>query len=507
MKVDVWALLSPTPRQLEFMQKADEHRYMLYGGARGGGKSRLLRWGLLIKLLLWAMKGLQHVRVGLFSEDYPTLRDRQVTKIRAEFPDWLGTLKSTQDEGLGFYLHERWGGGAILLRNLDDPSKYQSAEFAGIAVEELTKSPIETFDVLRGSLRWPGISDTFFWGATNPGGIGHLWVKALWIERDFTGEFRRFKRAADDFCFVQSLPADNPYLEESYWEELNSLPEPLRKAWVEGDWDVFAGQAFGEWRRDIHVTAAEPEHSTHSYAWRWAVGGDWGYRDQGVLYLIGMGPERRSLVRHEFAFREMDPFDVGQKYARVLMRFPRPEYLCIDEPAVSDGGQTINERIQAGMDSVLGRTTFGTPPVITPPKGPGSRYAKKQWLHEQLAYNKLVVDKALEAGVEIPAHALPHLQVHESCKYLIRTLPALPIKENDPEDVDTDAEDHGYDGLTAYGMSRPAPGEKVKVAAGHVDDHPGWQDGGKRADAPSFDAYEDMDARWGGITDEPRWSR
>lgn len=508
MKIDVWALMRPLKKQLDFMQLAFRHRYMLYGGARGGGKSRLLRWGLLVKLLLWAMQGHKHVRVGLFSENYPTLRDRQVTKIRAEFPDWLGELKSTQDEGLGFYLHEHWGGGAILLRNLDDPSKYQSAEFAGIAVEELTKNPIETFDVLRGSLRWPGIPDTFFWGATNPGGIGHLWVKALWIERDYTGEFARFKRHAEDFAFVQSLPSDNPYLEDTYWEELNSLPEQLRRAWVDGDWDVFAGQAFGEFRRDLHVTRATPERSQHAYAWRWAVGGDWGYRAQGVLYLVGSGPEERALVRHEYLFRQMDPFEVGQKYARVLMRFPRPEYLCIDEPPISTGGQTINERIQAGLDSILGKTSLGTPPVVTPPKGSGSRYAKKQWLHEQLAYNDIVVQKALELEKEIPLHAMPRLQIHESCKYLIRTLPALPIKENDPEDVDTDSEDHGYDALTSWGMSRPPEAESVKSQGTHPDDHPGWTGEGRRQEQTAvLDPYEGMDPRWGGLTDEPRWNR
>ena len=98
-----------------------------------------------------------------------------------------------------------------MLRNLDDPSKYQSAEFAGIAIDELTKNTFETFEILRGSLRWPGISWRPFLAATNPGGIGHLWVKALWVDRSFTG-FPQLKDRAKDFAFVQALPHVTRYI-------------------------------------------------------------------------------------------------------------------------------------------------------------------------------------------------------------------------------------------------------------------------------------------------------
>ena len=228
-------------------------------------------------------EGHRGVRVGLFSENYPTLKDRQVTKIKAEFPNWLGELKATKDEGLGFYLRERFGGGAILLRNLDDTSKYQSAEFAGVAVEELTKNAtVDVFDVLRGSLRWPGITDTFFWGATNPGSAGHLWVKALWIERDYTGEYERLLPLAHQFCFIKSLPTDNRHLTKEYWEELDSLPLNLRKAWVEGSWDHFVGMAFAEWDRDVHVAEYEPERGPDRGLYRWSAGGDWGQHGSGL---------------------------------------------------------------------------------------------------------------------------------------------------------------------------------------------------------------------------------
>lgn len=217
--------------------------------------SNLLRWGSLYRVIRWAMAGLPGVRVGIFSEDYPTLQDRQISKIEREFPRWLGELKSTQVDGLGFYVAEEYGSGVILLRNLDDPHKYVGGEFAGAAVEELTRIEKATFDALRGSIRWPGITDTFFWAATNPLGIGLQWVRQLWIEQDFPPEM---KALAPQFHFIKALPTDNPYLTEDYWTDLRSQPPHIQRAWIEGDWYVPVGVMFEELAPELHQVPDSP---------------------------------------------------------------------------------------------------------------------------------------------------------------------------------------------------------------------------------------------------------
>ena len=111
-------LINPTDKQKEFLKAVDEYKYVLYGGAKGGGKSYILRWTLIKLLIGWA-KEYGSVRVGLFCEDFPSLKDRQVTKIQAEFPDWLGRLSESYIEGLSFQLAPQFGGGVIALRNLD----------------------------------------------------------------------------------------------------------------------------------------------------------------------------------------------------------------------------------------------------------------------------------------------------------------------------------------------------------------------------------------------------
>ena len=88
----------------------------------------------------------------------------------------------------------------LALRNLDDPSKYMSSEFALIAVDELTKNEKEVFDFLRMRKRWVGITDTKFIAGTNPGGLGHEWVRKIWLDREFepgpTGPERQPKARA-----------------------------------------------------------------------------------------------------------------------------------------------------------------------------------------------------------------------------------------------------------------------------------------------------------------------
>jgi phage terminase large subunit len=217
-------LVNPTERQREFWAAVKNHDYVLFGGAAGGGKSYILRWTLVGLLLKWAGGGRRGVRVGLFCEDYPALRDRHLARIRYEFPDWLGTYRDTTHE---FELSPSYGSGVISFRNLDDPSKYLSSEFAAIAIDELTRNDQATFDFLRMRLRWPGIEDVKFLAATNPGGPGHGWVKQLWIDRQFPPELASIKRK---FAFIQARAEDNPHLPPSYVDGLRTLPEHMRRA-------------------------------------------------------------------------------------------------------------------------------------------------------------------------------------------------------------------------------------------------------------------------------------
>lgn len=248
---------------------------------------------------------------------------------------------------------------------------------------------------------------------------------------------------------IEALIAEYPSI-----DDVRCQQEVFAKLLVSG-----AGVAFPEWRDDLHVQRILPEDASVAHKYRWSGGGDWGYEKQGVLYLLAAGPDG-LVVRWEYLFRKMKPFDVGYSFTKQSMRFPRSEFIAIDTPAVSDGGPTILEELQRGAKAAAGERA---PVFINPPKGPGSRATKKMLLHEYLKWQADGEGKVHDWG-------RPKLVVHPDCEYLCRTLPRLPRDPKQVEDVDTNAEDHGYDGLTANLMARTPKPERKKPKRTHKDD-------------------------------------
>lgn len=219
------------PKQLEALEASKRFKYVLFGGSVGSGKSYWIRWTAVYWLMKYYAKyNLKGIRAGVFCEDYPSLNDRHLTKIKFEFPEWLGKFNEAKHE---FTLAPEYGSGIIAFRNLDDPSKYLSVEFAVIAIDEINRNPKTTFDMLRSRHRWPGIKDTRFIAGCNP--LGEAWVKNIWVKRLFPPD----EKEQYEFVYVPALPTDNPHLPEEYYKSLESLPETQRKAYLEGNWDAF----------------------------------------------------------------------------------------------------------------------------------------------------------------------------------------------------------------------------------------------------------------------------
>ena len=219
------------PKQKEAQEASKRFKFVLFGGSVGSGKSRWLRWMMVYWLIkLFSKYQIRGIRAGLFCEDYPSLNDRHLTKIKFEFPNWLGTYNEARKE---FTLNPEYGEGIIAFRNLDDPQKYLSVEFAVMGIDEINRNAKSVFDMLRSRLRWPGIKDVKFLAGCNP--LGEAWVKNWWVKRLFPPE----EKEQYEFVFVPALPTDNPFLPQEYYKSLESLPENQRKAYLEGNWDAF----------------------------------------------------------------------------------------------------------------------------------------------------------------------------------------------------------------------------------------------------------------------------
>ena len=401
------------PRQLEATKAADEHTYTLYGGSAGPGKSYWLRWYPIRTMMKWGDEyGLKGIHSALFSKDYTTLKDRQMSKMENEFPKWLGDIQTTKTDGLGFHLKPQYGGHVLLLRNLDDPSKYLSSEFAIVAQEEVTENDEDTFHKLRSRLRWTGIPNPKWIGATNPGGIGHSFCKKLWIDRVYPDELQPL---AKEFVYVRALPKDNPYLSTSYLTTLDSLPEAQRKAYRDGNWDVFEGQYFTEWDEARHVeepfaipltwfryrsidpSGREGVTSCHWYAVD-SNGRVHAYRE---YYMTG-----RDLDEHAKAIAKLSQEADGtaEKY----------QYTVMDTSAFANAGYS-----ETGAEIFERNGVTGLVPAAK------ERVIGWNAVHTYLRWGKD------EAG---NPHG-PLLKVFSTCGNMIRTIPMAQHDEHHPEDV------------------------------------------------------------------------
>lgn len=428
LEIKNWSdLVHFNDKQIEAELAVKNYKYVLYGGAMGGGKSYWIRW-MLIKLLLefYEKYQVQGVRVGLFCEDYPSLHDRHITKIKYEFPSQLGEYKGMEKE---FILDKRFGGGVITFRNLDDPSKYASSEFAVIAVDELTKNKKEVFDMLRTRMRWKGIPETKFMAGTNPGSIGHAWVKKMWMDK----EFETTEKEADKFIYIKATADDNRMnLDASYFDQLEGLPEEKRKAFLMGDWNLFEGQFFSEWNEDIHVCDPFVIPDT----WR-----KFGAYDHGRANPATFGWYAMDFDGNVYKYRELyvNKNDGSSRWeadqiAKEIVKINNEakdylEYVVVDSAIFTNTGtaETIAEIMQKNG---VGKVGTLIPQLIPCTKGAGSRIAGWAIMHQYLYHD---------------FRTSPKLKYFRNCYDSIRTIPSLIYSETMPEDLDSDGEDHAAD--------------------------------------------------------------
>jgi hypothetical protein len=392
-----------------------------------GGKSYILRWAAFAYVYyLFKKTGIRGIPVGLFSEDYPTLKDRQISRIEREFPKWLGEIKDDTIDGLSFRLKDKYGGGIILLRNLDDPSKYMSTEFAGEFVEELTRDPFQTFIDLRNRLRYPGIDEVKFMGASNPGGIGHGWVKTYFVDKN-SGDSEQ-----DRFFYVHANAYDNKFISQEYIKQLESLPEQQRKAYLEGSWDIFAGQYYTEWRDSVHVCKYYFPFKSNVIV----AGLDWGRTDP---------------FSTEFTEIKTVDYD-GKKFFRAITF---AEVYGVDKMP-KEWGQIIEDRLKEFNLTLSDISWFRCDNQIFNPGLDKSKSIADQFIDFNEKFRTLLKPASKERiggwenlhnWLSIAPDGLPYWQIASNCTNLIRTLPSLIHDENRREDIDESGEDHAPDAV------------------------------------------------------------
>lgn len=442
---------------------------ILFGGAAGGGKSHVLR--ILAILWAYAFPGLQVYLFRRISDDLVKNHVEGPAGFRALLAPWVDAGLAEIVEG---EIRFKFNGSRIFLCHVHDPKdrfKYQGAEIHVLLMDELTHFPEEVYRFLRSRVRLTGITlpeeirarFPRIVCASNPGNIGHAWVKRAWIDPVRPGELWR---TGDDEggMLRQFIPArlvDNPTLMETdptYLQRLRGLgSEALVKAMEMGDWNVVEGAYFDNWRTDRHVVEpfAIPAHWTRfrSFDWGsakpfslgwWAVcSDDFGHRGRTI--------PRGALVRYREYYGASGP-DVGLKLhagvvaTRILERQPQDERIAysVADPAIfkEDGGPCIAEEMARVSKNAL---------IFKP--ADNSRIAGWQQLRKRLDGDD---------------DDRPMLYVFSTCTDSIRTIPALMHDDHKPEDVDTSSEDHAGDDWRYACMSRPWQGRRPVAPSNDV---------------------------------------
>ena len=270
----------PNARQAEFF--ASRAKYTAYGGARGGGKSWALRRKLVGLCLNYA-----GIKCLLIRRTYAELKANHLNPFLKEYGEIL--QYSEAEKAILFQ-----NGSRILLgycASERDVQRYQGQEYDIIAIDEATQLSEYQFSIFKASLR--GVNDfpKRIYLTCNPGGIGHSWVKRLFIDRCF-----HQNEDPLEYRFVSAMVYDNEVLlksDPSYVEQLKALPQRLRDAWLYGKWDVFEGQFFSEFDESKHVIEADaiPKNTKRYLAF------DYGLDMLAVLLLAKDGEDNLYVER------------------------------------------------------------------------------------------------------------------------------------------------------------------------------------------------------------------
>lgn len=421
---------NPGP-QTEFL--ASTEKEVFYGGARGGGKS----YSLLVDPLRYVHK--EKHRALILRRTMPELRDL-IAHSQRLYPKAVPGAKWNQQAGVWtFPSSARIEFG--YAENLQDSQRYQGQSFTWIGIDELPQWPTpDIWNELRGSLRSADPTIPEYMRATgNPGNIGSLWVKEMFIDPAPHGQAFKVKievpgHGIKEFTrrFIPAKLADNPYLTqtENYEIMLLSLPEVKRKQWLEGDWTVFEGAAFPEFEHSIHVC----EPFTIPSNWPRFRACDWGFSSPYCVLWFACDYDNTLYVYRELYGKGLTA-DIFAQRVKSLEIGENVQYGVMDSSVWARRGDT-------GPPIPEVMRNYGCP-WRPSDRSPGSRNNGKFEVHRRL--------RVFDQGNQRTAK----LKIFNNCRNLIRTLPMLPMDENDPEDVNTKSEDHAYDALRYGCMSRP----------------------------------------------------
>ena len=380
-----------------------------YGGARGGGKSHwlLAQMGADDCQRVAGLKCLLLRKVGKANvEHFEDLRRRLFNRLAHEFSAYRGLLTFANGSRIiaGHFQAEK------------DIDAYLGLEYDVIGIEEATTLSQRKHQDITTCCRtskpdWrPRIYST-----SNPGGIGHAWYRAKFIQPFLQGKETETR-------FIPARVDDNQYNNPEYRKVLEGLSGWQKKAWLDGDWDIAAGQFFTTFRRHVHVVDDVDDRR----AVDWFAALDYGFTHYTVCLLGFKDGDGNLFIVDEHAERLWLP----QRHAAAIKAMLARHGMAVERL----------KRIVAGAD-VFSKQSDGSTVA--------AQYAR-HGIKLHCANTDRVngwAEVLMRLG-DIEAGIAPTLFIHRRCQRLVECLPALQHDPNRPEDVlkvDVDEDGNGGD--------------------------------------------------------------
>ena len=436
-------------KQKKFLLARAKH--VGFGGARGGGKSFVVRWKA--KLCAFNYPG---IRCLIVRRTYPELINNHINILRKEL---LGIAKyNDKDKVLKFS-----NGSTINFTYCDndkDLDRLQGVEYDIIFLDEATQLSEYQMKTITACLRGVNGFPKRVYYTCNPGGQGHQYIKRIFIEKKYEdGEI------PDDYVFIQSLVTDNIALMESqpdYMKQLEALPPKLRDAWLYGSWDIFEGQFFEDFRATPDISKCieagiTQEEALQQHRWTHVI----------EPFDLNFGDRRGWNIMRSYDFGYHKPFSVGYwavDYDGVLYRIAE-YYGCT---------QTPNEGVKWSPDQQFSKIrefeqqhpwlssrdivdSVADPAIWDRSRGESiAETAARYGIYFSPGDNKRIPGwMQVHYRLQFDENGYSRMYIFNNCKAFIRTMPLMMYSETQPEDLDTKLEDHCPDEVRYMCMSRP----------------------------------------------------
>ncbi len=430
----------------------------LYGGAAGGGKSD----ALLIEAL--RQVNIRHYKALILRKTYPQLSELEERSAEL-YPRIYPGCKYNSSKHFW-----KFPSGALIyfgaMQHTKDRIKYQGKRYDFIAFDELTHFTWDEYSYMfsRNRPSAPG-TRVYLRATTNPGGIGHGWVKERFItaappfttivtEMEVTKPDGTVEKMERDRIFIQSTVFDNKKLLENdpnYIANLASLPQAERDALLYGNWDSFDGQVFTEFKNNPKgYDTGIDTHVINPFEipadWKRFISFDFGFSHPYSVGFWAIAPRSGTLYRYYEIYGcapntpnkgVEEPPDVIARRIREYMDFEAKKYRvkslnyrCVADPAIWDNRYGSDASPAKVMEK------YG----VYFEKGNHDRLAGKMQIHYRLEFN---------------SEGIPKMYIFKSCHDFIRTIPNIVYDKHKVEDIDTECEDHIYDETRYFLMMNP----------------------------------------------------